>query len=342
MLEKIKFEKFTAFESLEIPFSTGINIFIGANGTGKTHILKAIYATCDITKTQKSLAEKTNSVFLPSGGHMGHLVKRARGNLSGYFEVTRRTTDKQKPLTLRLSLTNHHKESTTLSGAYKQWLEHSLESVYIPVKDMMANAPGFRSLYNLRHIHFEEVYADIIDRAFLGSLRGTTDTQRKKLLAILQQAMDGKIISKNEEFFLKNKQGELEFTLLAEGIRKLGLLWVLIQNGTLSNGTVLCWDEPETNLNPKLIRTVIEVLLELQRLGVQIFLTTHDYVVLKEFDLQAKNTDSIYFHSLYRNVGEIEVASTESYLNISPNMIDESFGSIVDREIDKSMGNLGK
>jgi hypothetical protein len=30
--------------------------------------------------------------------------------------------------------------------------------------------------------------------------------------------MDGKIISKNEEFFLKNKQGELEFTLLAEGI----------------------------------------------------------------------------------------------------------------------------
>jgi AAA15 family ATPase/GTPase len=207
---------------------------------------------------------------------------------------------------------------------------------------MMANAPGFRSLYNLRHIHFEEVYADIIDRVFLGSLIGSTDTKRKKLLAILQRAMDGKIISKNEEFFLKNKQGELEFTLLAEGIRKLGLLWVLIQNGTLINGAILCWDEPETNLNPKLMRTVVEILLELQRMGVQIFLTTHDYVVLKEFDLQAKNTDKLLFHSLYRNTGEIEVASTESYLNISPNVIDDSFGSIVDREINKSMGNLGK
>jgi len=344
MLEKIKFEKFTAFESLEIPLSSGINIFIGANGTGKTHILKAIYATCEIAKSQKSLADKTNRVFLPSGEHIGRLVKRAKGHLSGYVEVTRRITVPQKVLTIRLSLTSHTKEpeKATLSGAHKQWLEHALESVYIPVKDMMANAPGFRSLYNLRNIHFEEVYADIIDRLLLGALRGGTDTKRKKLLANLQQAMDGKIITKNEEFFLKNKQGELEFTLLAEGIRKLGLLWVLIQNGTLTNGTILCWDEPETNLNPKLMRTVVEILLELQRMGVQIFLATHDYIVLKEFDLQIKKTDKILFHSLYRNPNEIEVTSTERYLNISPNMIDETFGSIIDREIKKTMGNLGK
>ncbi|MCK5523525.1 MAG: AAA family ATPase [Thiomargarita sp.] len=340
MLEKIKFEKFTAFDSLEIPLSTGINIFIGANGTGKTHILKAIYAACDVAKSQKSLAEKTNRVFLPSGEQIGRLVKKA--SLSGYFEVTRRVADRHKSLTIRLSLTNHIKEpeKATLSGAYKQWLQYSLESVYIPVKDMMANAPGFRSLYNLRHIHFEEVYADIIDRVFLGTLRCTT--RQKKLLNILQRAMDGKIISKNEEFFLKNKQGELEFTLLAEGIRKLGLLWVLIQNGTLLNGSILCWDEPEANLNPKLMRTVVEILLELQRIGVQILLTTHDYVVLKEFDLQAKNTDKVIFHSLYRNMSKIEIASTDNYLNISPNVIDESFGSIVDREIKKSMTNLGK
>jgi len=247
MLEKIKFEKFTAFESLEIPFSTGINIFIGANGTGKTHILKAIYATCEVTKSQKSLAEKMNRVFLPSGEQIGRLVRRSKAHLSGYFEVTRRLADRQKSITIRLSLTNHTKEpeKVTLSGSDKQWLEHSVESVYIPVKDMMANAPGFRSLYNLRQIHFEEVYADIIDRVFLGPLRGTMETKWKKLMTILQQAMNGKIISKNEEFFLKNKQGELEFTLLAEGIRKLGLLWLLIQNGTLLNGTILCWDEPE-------------------------------------------------------------------------------------------------
>jgi hypothetical protein len=41
-------------------------------------------------------------------------------------------------------------------------------------------------------------------------------------------------------------------------------------------------------------------------------------------------------------MSEIEIASTDNYLNISPNVIDESFGSIVDREIKKSMTNLGK
>jgi len=340
MLEKIKFVKFTAFEKLEIPLSTGINIFIGANGTGKTHILKALYATSEIAKSKKSLAEKINRVFLPSGEQMSRLV--SIDNLSGYFEVSRRIADIQDSLTIRLTLNSKEPEKNILSGDYKQWLKHSLESVYIPVKDMMANAPGFRSLYNLRNIHFEEVYADIIDRVFLGALRASLNTRQQKLLDILQQAMNGKIITKNEEFFLKNKQGELEFTLLAEGIRKLGLLWVLIQNGTLLNGSILCWDEPEANLNPKLMRIVVEILLELQRIGVQIFISTHDYVILKEFDLQAKNTDKVIFHSLYKNKGKIEIASTENYLNISPNVIDETFGSIVDREIKKTMGNLGK
>ena len=51
--------------------------------------------------------------------------------------------------------------------------------------------------------------------------------------------MDGRVIVKQEEFFLKSRQGMLEFTLLAEGLRKLGLLWTLIQNGTLLNGFVL-------------------------------------------------------------------------------------------------------
>ncbi|MGI9323526.1 MAG: AAA family ATPase, partial [Pseudomonadales bacterium] len=44
MLKSIKFENFTAFEKLNVDLSEGVNIFIGENGTGKTHILKAAYA----------------------------------------------------------------------------------------------------------------------------------------------------------------------------------------------------------------------------------------------------------------------------------------------------------
>ena len=93
-------------------------------------------------------------------------------------------------------------------------------------------------------------------------------------------------------------------------MRKLGLLWLLIRNGTLKPGAVLFWDEPETNLNPKLYGVVVDVLLELQRIGVQVFLATHDYVILREIDLQAKEGDKVAFHSLYRSEETGEIAAT--------------------------------
>lgn len=339
MLEKIKFERFTAFESLDLRFSPGINIFVGENGTGKTHILKAAYAACDIAKSKGGFAEKINNVFYPSGKQIGRLIKRSSTSSKGLIEVVRKIDEKS--IHLRLSFSNHttKPENAVLSGSTKAWLDNSLEAAYIPVKDMMANAPGFRSLYEEREIHFEEIYVDIIRKAFLPVLKGPADKQRKRLLESLQEAMDGKVIAKNEEFFLRNKHGELEFTLLAEGYRKLGLLWILIQNGTLLNGSALFWDEPETNLNPKLMKAVVGMLLELQRIGVQIFLTTHDYVILKEFDLQSKIDDQISFHSLFRNNenGEIELTSTDSYSDIAPNAIDDTFGDLVTREIQKSI-----
>lgn len=347
MLDQIKLERFTAFEQLSLKFSPGLNVFIGENGCGKTHLLKLLYAACDVSTSQKTFAEKVNRVFLPSGEQIGRLVKRRSTSSTGSVEVTRtvQVDGQPKSLSLRVSLSNHTRDpaKATVSGAYKQWHEHPLTSVYIPVKDMMANAPGFRSLYSLRHIHFEEVYADIIDRAFLGTLKGPTDRDRKRLLEILQQSMEGKVISRNEEFFLKSPQGELEFTLLAEGIRKLGLLWILIQNGTLLDGSVLLWDEPEANLNPKLMRTVVQILIELQRLGVQVFITTHNYNLLKEFDLQMQPQDRVLFHTLYRDAErDVQVASFARYGELQPNAIDDTLGALADREIQQQMGGLGQ
>ena len=340
MLEKIKFDKFTVFEKLEVIFSPGVNIFVGENGTGKTHILKAAYSACDIAKSKEGFAEKINNVFYPSGKQIGRLVKRTSVSSKGLLEVFRKLGS-DKTIILRLSLSNHatKPENATVSGSSKVWIENPMKAAYIPVKDMMANAPGFRSLYEEREIHFEEIYVDIIRKAFLPVLKGPSDKPRKLLLERLQKAMDGKVITKNEEFFLRNKQGNLEFTLLAEGFRKLGLLWILIQNGTLLNGSVLFWDEPEANLNPKLVGAIVGILLELQRMGVQIFLSTHDYVVLKEFDLQVNKDDKILFHSLYKNkeTGEINISSTDDFLQISPNAIDDTFGDLVTRDIRKSM-----
>ena len=136
------------------------------------------------------------------------------------------------------------------------------------------------------------------------------------------------------------KQGRLEFTLVAEGLRKLGLLWLLIQNGTLTEGAILFWDEPETNLNPRLFAPVVEILLALQRQGVQVFIATHDYLILKQLDLQTTDEDEVAYHALHRDEsGELVCNTTESYPDIHPNAIADAFSDVYDREIRRSLGN---
>jgi energy-coupling factor transporter ATP-binding protein EcfA2 len=336
-ITRIQLERFTAFEHLDFRPSPGINLLVGANGTGKTHLMKVAYAACDITKSGQAFAEKLVSVFLPSNRALGRLVKRQGRSSTARVRIAR------DPALLDLSFSNRVQDwkAPKVKAIGKQaWQASPIEAVYIPVKEMLANGPGFRSLYGRREVHFESVYADILDRAYLPILRGPHDAARKGLLATLQKCMDGKVVEKKEEFFLKNKRGELEFTLLAEGLRKLGLLWLLIQNGTLVNGAVLFWDEPETNLNPQLFSVVVDILIQLQRLGVQIFVSTHDYAILKEFELSAKPEDKIAFCALYRPAPGadvvVEMAARPFQLQQSP--IAAAMTSLYDREVRQALG----
>lgn len=343
MITKLKFKNFTGFKELEINFSPGINVFVGENGTGKTHILKVVYTAVAALNEKKRISDKIVDVFLPKDKNIGRLVRRVRGSSSASVSIWKKGSGDEREKLLRLIFSNHTKDTLRWVNG---WQDETIgKAVYIPVKEMLANAPNFLALYEKFQLHFEAVYADIIHYANLPTLKGPIDEKRKKLLEIIQENIDGKVLQKKEMFYLKNRKGELEFTLLAEGMRKLGLLWLLINNGTLLNGSILCWDEPETNLNPKLMRTVVSVLLELQRMGVQLFISTHDYVILKEIDLQMNKTDMVSYHSLYKQKNDddsIAVHTVKNYLEIHPNSISDTFSDLYDRDLTKGMGGLGK
>lgn len=337
-ITRTKLENFTSFAQLDLSFSSGINIIIGPNGTGKTHLLKLLYAASAITigeDEDKGFALKLRNVFNPYEGRMGRLARRQSGSVKTQIVIEREGGSK-----LAAEFSNHTNkpEDVKVSGE-TSWKKKDLGSAYIPVKEMLAHAPGFLATAARREIAFEEVYTDIIKRAFLPKLTGATNKDRQRLLTALQKAIDGKVVAKGEHFFLKNKQGDLEFTLLAEGMRKLALIWLLIQNGTLLSGSVLFWDEPEANLNPALMGEVVEVILELQRMGVQVFLTTHNYVLLKEFDLRKRKDDQIRYLSLFRDESEAVVAKvSDSYQGVDPNAIAATYSDLYNRELVRSLG----
>ena len=344
-ITQIRLERFTAFESLDLRPSPGINVFLGANGAGKTHIMKVAYAACGSRGADTPFHDKLVRLFLPSGRNIGRMVKRRRGSADATVRVewedssvrTRFTRRTGSTPTTRFSRRTRSPSPTEVREPGKEGQLGS--SAYIPVKEMLANAPGFLSLYRMREAHFEEVYADILDRAFLPPLRGAPDRARRQLLDVLQEVLGGEVFHEGEEFFLRSRQGKLEFTLLAEGLRKLGLLWLLIQNGTLTKGSILFWDEPETNLNPGLFMPIIEILLALQRQGVQIFIATHDYLILKLLDVLKKPKDEVAWHALERGEdGELTCNTEDSWLAVKPNAILETFSQVWDLDIRRSLG----
>ena len=359
-LTRVQLKSFTAFAELDLALSPGVNVLVGANGTGKTHLMKVCYVACDVHRTVMipnneehsttldieleayiPLSTRLANVFLPSQGSLRRLIKDHEKGVGAEVNIHRHELE----LNISFSVpSDGSADAVAKLKVPRQWARLPVESVYIPVKEMLSNAPGFRSLYAQREIHFESVYADILDRSYLPPLREPFDAASIRLLSDLERAMGGEVSVKNEEFFLSGEQGDIEFTLLAEGMRKLGLLWLLIRNGSLREGSVLFWDEPETNLNPKLYGVVIDVLLELQRSGVQIFIATHDYVILRELDLQMQSGDDVAFHSLYRDTesGEIACHTARRYLDMHPNAIEEAFEDIYDRQIERSLGSFGR
>ena len=42
--QNLRLQNFTAFGDVAFEFVPGINVFIGTNGTGKTHLLKVLYS----------------------------------------------------------------------------------------------------------------------------------------------------------------------------------------------------------------------------------------------------------------------------------------------------------
>src|SRR5262245_58021708 len=76
---RLRLTEFSAFQSADIEFVDGLNVFVGANGTGKTHVLKVIYSLLEAARTDTAVAEKLAGVFRPDDGQVGRLARRVQG-----------------------------------------------------------------------------------------------------------------------------------------------------------------------------------------------------------------------------------------------------------------------
>jgi len=338
VLKTLNIKNFTVFQQASFSFAPGLNVIIGENGTGKSHLLKLIYAVLATTieegkkphkesptksLLQTRLADKLVNIFRPE--QLGRLARRKQGRER--CEIN--STFDNKKLDMVFSFATQSKSEVIIDKLPKQWPEAS--AVYLPTRELLTLYPGFVSVYDNHYLEFEEIYRDTCVLLGAPAVKGAREKRVGELVAPLEQAMGGKVLlDKNGRFYLQLPGlGKMEMPLVAEGLRKLAMVSRLIATGSLLDKGYLFWDEPETNLNPYLIRVVAETILHLVQYGIQVFIATHSLFLLRELEIISAEQSSSHrqnrFFALADSEQGVVVQQSDSIEDIDPIMVlDES------------------
>jgi len=158
-------------------------------------------------------------------------------------------------------------------------------AIFLPSRETLAMYEGFIQAYETRELSFDETYRDICVLLSGSPLLGPRLARARSLAEPLEKILGGSVRLTGNRFYLTSPEGNLEAHLVAEGHRKLASLTHLVLNGSLLQNSVLFWDEPEANLNPRLVSVVAEILRKLAAFGIQIFVSTHDYLLTSELSM---------------------------------------------------------
>lgn len=345
-VNKLTLSNFMLFENAEINWAKNINVICGENSTGKTTLLKVMYsilkplgkgykevATKEIE--EKMFVDKLQGVFRPDSMKIGRLVSRRQGSNRTDFSVI---LDKKQQISIGFG--NRQENHADIKMDQMKSVGN-FDVIYIPTKEMISTTEHFASLYEDYHIDFEEMYYDLAKLLDRPLSKGANTAEQNEVLKSFEEIMKGQIVQKDKKFFLRIKgEGEFEMGLLSDGYRKLSMIVYMILSGSLNKNTILFWDEPETNMNPKMIRPIVQALVTLAKMGVQIFVTTHDYFVQQEFnmltvypELNPEHLD-IRFMSLYRDeqTGDVNFELEETASDLKHNAIMQEFDAMYDRE----------
>jgi ABC-type transport system involved in cytochrome c biogenesis ATPase subunit len=171
----------------------------------------------------------------------------------------------------------------------KKW--DTLTPVFMPTRELLTIYPGFVSIYDNHYLEFDETYRDTCVLLGAPALKGKREKQAKALLKPLEEAMGGEVLLENGRFYLAiPNKGKIDMPMVAEGQRKLAMLAQLIATGALLDQGYLFWDEPEANLNPKLIKIIAKVILHLCNNGIQVFIASHSLFLLRELEILSEQT----------------------------------------------------
>lgn len=351
MIKDLTLHNFTVFKEADLKFSPGLNVIIGENGTGKTHLLKLGYLFSNAwhflvkdqsrisdSKVEYYFSERLQNLFKPDEmGSLASVGSDGKSHVSALVSGTIPTVSVLLPAMpplgdeIKWDFSFSNLSDEDVASRTQERLSNNAsygKGVYLPSKEMISFFEGFLAAYENRELQFDETYRDLAVKLSATKLKKQPQWIQKGLKNLIDDT-GGTLKLEGGRFYLVSYgSNSREINLVAEGVRKIATLLHLLENGSLEIGDTLFWDEPESNLNPKLIKDVAAALLFLCQQGIQVVIGTHSLFLLREIEILTaqkpfKSIPQRYF-ALGKTDSGVDVQQGDSVDEINPFvMLDE-------------------
>lgn len=290
MINSIKLKNFGPLTRLDWPNLGRINLIIGGNGTGKTFLLKAVYTAMRTIEEYKRgndqrtaaeiLAEKLYWTFQPD--KIGDLVtKGADGPLSCTVQFDQRDF-----------IFSFGKDTIKqISSLDNSVPPRSSNSIFLPAKEILSLHQIILDSRERDHVFgFDDTYLDLARALRQSPKMGKNYVEFAKSRQNLEDILGGRVEYDESSGHWQFKKGNQRFPIgvTAEGIKKIAILDTLLGNRYLDVNSLVFIDEPEAALHPVAVCKLLDIIAVLAQRGIQFFLASHSYFVVKKLFLIAQ------------------------------------------------------
>jgi ABC-type transport system involved in cytochrome c biogenesis ATPase subunit len=285
VIDMVRLANFGPLASVEWSSLGKLNLVIGENGAGKTFLLKTLYAVVRSlemfgrgderqSSISEILARKLYWTF--QADKIGDLVsKGSRNPLSFEALVNGRKIAFQFGRDTSKQIISELYDATPLEG----------NSVFLPAKEVLSLHHIILKSREVDQLFgFDDTYFDLAKVLNINPTKGKNFPEFAASRKNLRELLGGRMEYDEADHRWTFKKGNEKYALgiIAEGVKKLAILDTLLGNRYLSPQSIVFIDEVEAALHPKAISVFLDVLALLAERGIQFFMATHSYFVLKK------------------------------------------------------------
>lgn len=290
MVQQIKLNNFGPLTGIHWSPLGKINLIIGGNGSGKTFLLKAIYSSLrtleeyrrgdEQRSASEILWEKLYWTF--QAEKIGDLVsKGADAPLSSAITIEKEV----------FSYSFGKDTSKQISSLENLVPPRASNSIFLPAKEVLSlHQIILKSREQDKVFGFDDTYFDLAKALRISTSKGRNYDEFAKSRRQLEEILGG-VVEYDEAsgrwLFIKGRH-KFPIGVTAEGIKKIAILDTLLGNRYLDTHSVVLIDEPESALHPTAISQLLDIVAMLAERGIQFFMASHSYFVVKKLYLIAQ------------------------------------------------------